>query len=109
MTVDRMCASRVMFLAIGSWLVGCVTASAAVLCVAPGGPVAASPRFRPAIAAAHTGNTIIIQPGEYVENVTVDKSLTIGGVDRDEVLSKILLDGATQMSIQPAPSGATIS
>ena len=41
------------------------------------GPVADFTSIRAAINAVHPGDEIIIKPGTYVENITVNKNLTI--------------------------------
>jgi len=73
-------------LAIASWAIGSATASAATSCVAPSGADGCYASIQAAIDAAHAGDTIAIHPGDYAENVTVDKPLTLGGTDREKVV-----------------------
>jgi hypothetical protein len=53
--------------------------SAAAPCVSPGGAHGCSASINAAIAAAAPGDTIRIDAGRYVENVVIDKSVTLAG------------------------------
>lgn len=59
--------------------------SAATLEVGPGKTHAT---INAAVAAAFAGDTILVYPGTYNENITIDKSLTLQGVDKDTTIVK---------------------
>ncbi|MBZ5558646.1 MAG: hypothetical protein LAO77_15345 [Acidobacteriia bacterium] len=86
MKADRNDVSRIITLVIGSWLAGSAAASAATHCVAVGGKGGCFSSIQSAIAAANAGDTIKIRKGDYVENVIVDKPLTIAGDKDDRVV-----------------------
>jgi parallel beta-helix repeat protein len=75
-------------------LIGSVTASAATLCVNPAGKptqgVPCKSTIAAAVAAASAGDTILIEPGTYKEQVTITKPLSIGAVP----LSHVVIDAA---------------
>jgi len=59
--------------------------SAATLEVGPGKTYAT---INAAIGAAGNGDTILVYPGTYTENITINKSLTLQGVDKDATIVK---------------------
>ena len=62
------------------------------------------PTVQAAIEAAQEGDTILIAPGTYRENLTVAKSITLVGTDRDTVI----LDGGGSDVVTVATGGALV-
>jgi hypothetical protein len=59
---------------------------AATLCVNPGGGGGCSSSIQGAINAANPGDTVLVQDGVYVENIIVNKSITLAGEHTDRVV-----------------------
>lgn len=63
-----------------------LTASAATLCVAPGGSGGCAATISAAVAAANPGDTIYVHHGTYAEEVVVDKPLSLIGEQRENTI-----------------------
>lgn len=85
-------------------VLACASASAAVLPVGPGQSIAA------AIARAHPGDTVLVQPGTYREHLHIDKALTLQGQGRGQGQGKPTLSaGGSGDAIRITAAGVTVA
>ncbi len=66
--------------------VGTLGAYAATLCVNPGGKLGCKATINAALAAASTGDTILVSPGTYKEDVVITKPIALLGSYRASVI-----------------------
>jgi parallel beta-helix repeat protein len=59
---------------------------AATLCVNPGGATGCYPKIAEAVKAASSGDTVLVGPGTYHEDVVIAKSLSLLGADRHSTI-----------------------
>lgn len=78
----------VFLLAIGAAVLAgmCQSTRAATLCVNPSGKGSCYTSIGTAVAAASAGDTIQVGPGNYSENVVIDKSLALIGTNRNNTV-----------------------
>lgn len=67
-------------------LLGAASAGAATICVNPHGTSGCESSISAAVTAANAGDTIIVAPGTYAEDVKITKSLSIIGQDSENTI-----------------------
>ena len=92
----------VLMAAVGLGLVAVPAAHAASLIVVP----TIRPTIQSAVDAARPGDTIIVRSGTFVEQVTVDKSVTIVGAGARATIIQAPAVLAPRL-IEPSPGGRT--
>ncbi len=77
-------------IAMASLLATCGVASAATLCVNPGGTAGCKSSINAAVAAAAPGDTVQVWPGTYYEGVVITKPLSLVALDQTAAAKPVI-------------------